>query len=264
MSDLFSLSGRRALVTGANTGMGRAIALGLASHGADLVLHHKGDEDGAGRVRDEIRSQGREASVLEADFNDGAAVEALAEDALRRGAVDILIANAAIEKRTAWTDVTPDLLDTHFAVNFKALIMLTQKLVPAMAERGWGRVVATGSVMASRPRAEALVYASLKAAQLTAIRALAREVARKGVTMNVLSPGAIETEANAARYSDPEFLKAVVAKIPAGRQGRPDDCVGPVLMLCSEAGAYVTGANIPVDGGWTIGDAPGALPGETS
>ena len=133
-----------------------------------------------------------------------------------------------------------------------------------MAGRGWGRVVATGSVMATRPRAETVVYASIKAAQLVAIRAIGREVAGNGVTMNVVSPGAIETEATASRYADAAFRRAVVAKIPVGRQGRPDDLVGAFVFLCSDAASYITGANIPVDGGWTIGDAPGALPGEAA
>jgi NAD(P)-dependent dehydrogenase (short-subunit alcohol dehydrogenase family) len=115
--------------------------------------------------------------------------------------------------------------------------------------------------MACRPRAETVVYASLKAAQLTAVRAIARDVAPHGVTMNVVSPGAIETEATAARYEDAAFRQAVAAKIPVGRHGRPDDLVGAFVFLCSDAARYITGANIPVDGGWTIGDAPGALPG---
>jgi gluconate 5-dehydrogenase len=135
-----------------------------------------------------------------------------------------------------------------------------QALVPQMAARGFGRVVALGSVLAGRPRAETVVYAALKSAQLTALRAIAREVARHGVTMNVISPGAIETERTAERYADAEFRRAVVAKIPAGRQGHPADCVAPVVMLCSAAGSYITGAEIPVDGGWSIGDAPGPLP----
>ncbi|MCT7378356.1 SDR family NAD(P)-dependent oxidoreductase [Chelativorans salis] len=264
MSSLFSLDGRRALVTGASTGIGRAIALGLAGQGADLTLHHLGDAEGAASVQEAVRSMGRNASVIEADFSSAAAVDGLARDALQMGPIDILIANAAIEIRAAWLEATTDLLDAHVAVNFTSLILLMQKLVPPMAERGWGRVVATGSVMAARPRAETVLYASLKSAQLTAVRAIAREVAASGVTMNVIAPGAIETEANAARYADPKFRQAVVAKIPAGRQGRPDDCVGPVLMLCSNAGAYVTGASIPVDGGWTVGDAMGGLPEVTT
>src|SRR5690606_37787134 len=109
-----------------------------------------------------------------------------------------------------------------------------------------------GSVMAARPRAETVAYAAMKSAQFTAIRAIARDVAPRGVTMNVVSPGAIQIDKNAARYADPAFRGVVTAKIPVGRAGRPDDLVGAVLFLCSDAAAYVTGVNIPVDGGWTI------------
>ena len=125
------------------------------------------------------------------------------------------------------------------------------------------RVVAIGSVLAERPRSETLAYASAKAAQLVAVRAIARDVARMGVTMNVVSPGAIQIEKNAARYADASFREAVVAKIsrPAGLASR--DVAGAVLFLCSDAASYITGADIPVDGGWTIGDPPGVLPGES-
>jgi gluconate 5-dehydrogenase len=154
--------------------------------------------------------------------------------------------------------VTDEHLAEHVAVNFAALLTLMRQLVPPMAARGWGRVIALGSVLASRPRAETVAYAALKSAQLTAIRAIGRDVAGRGVTMNVISPGAIETERNAGNYADAGFLRAVVAKIPAGRQGHPSDCVAPVLMLASDAAGYITGADIPVDGGWSIGDAPAA------
>lgn len=257
-SDLLSLQGRRALVTGASSGIGRAVALALARHGADVVVHHCGEAARARAVAEEI---GGAISVMEADFTDTRATSAFADEVVaRHGPIDILISNAAIERRLGWEDITPAHVEAHAAANFTALLTLAGRLVPLMSGRGWGRVVATGSVMACRPRAETAVYASLKAAQLTAVRAIARDVARHGVTMNVVSPGAIETEATAQRYSDAAFRKAVAAKIPAGRHGLPDDLVGAFVFLCSDAAGYITGADIPVDGGWTIGDAPGALP----
>lgn len=255
----FSLAKRRALVTGASSGIGRAVALGLAQHGAELVLHHFGNDEGARKTAAEI---GGNVPVLESDFTAPGAAEALAEKALREcGPIDILIANAAIERRMRWTEVDIAQITQHMTANFATLISLAGKMVPAMAERGWGRVVATGSIMAARPRAETLVYASLKAAQLTAVQAIAREVGSHGVTLNVVSPGAIETEANAQRYGDAAFRRAVAAKIPVGRHGQPDDLVGAFVFLCSDAASYITGADIPVDGGWSIGDAPGSLPG---
>jgi NAD(P)-dependent dehydrogenase (short-subunit alcohol dehydrogenase family) len=258
----FSLNGRRALVTGASSGIGRAVAIGLAEHGADIIIHHFGDAEGATETASRIAG---ETPILEADFTDTREAAAFAEDVSKnRDPIDILIANAAIERRLPWQESSVAHVEAHIAANFTSLLTLARALEPAMAERGWGRVVATGSVMATRPRAETVVYASIKAAQLVAIRALGREVASRGVTMNVVSPGAIETEATAQRYSDAAFRRAVVAKIPAGRQGRPDDLVGAFVLLCSDAASYITGANIPVDGGWTIGDPPGALPGEAA
>lgn len=254
----FSLRGRRAVVTGASSGIGRAVALGLADHGAELVLHHFGNEKGA---RDVASAIGGDTAVLEADFTKPGAAEAFADKVLKEhGPIDILIANAAIERRGAWNETDVAHIDAHVAANFSTLLLLAGKLVPPMAERGWGRVVATGSIMAARPRAETVVYAALKAAQLTAVRAIARDVGHRGVTMNVVSPGAIEIEANAERYRDPDFRRAVTAKIPLARQGQPEDLVGAFVFLCSDAASYITGANIPVDGGWSIGDASGTLP----
>lgn len=259
-NDLFSLSGRRALVTGANAGIGRALTLGLAAQGADLVLHHLDDAAGTAALARQVSAMGRDAAVVQADFSDHDAVARLAADAAKIGLIDILVANAAIERRCPWETVTPAHIEAHVAVNFTAVLQLAEAFVPAMAARGWGRVIALGSVLAHRPRAETVIYAALKSAQLTAIRAIARDVASSGVTMNVIAPGAIETERTAERYADVDFRRAVIAKIPVGRQGQPTDCVGPVVMLCSDAGSYITGAEIPVDGGWSIGDPPGALP----
>lgn len=265
MSALFCLAGRRALVTGANSPIGSAIALGLAGQGADLVLHHFAGAHAANRLAGEVQGLGRKAAVVEADFLDADGVGSFAgRVAADHGPIDILVACAAVERRQPWAETTPRHVEAHVAANFTALITLAAVLVPPMAERGWGRVVAIGSVMAARPRSETVAYAATKAAQLTAVRAIARDVAARGVTMNVVAPGAIETEHTAERYSEPAFRRAVTAKIPAGRPGLPGDVVGPVLFLCSDAAAYVTGALIPVDGGWTIGDAPGALPGEAA
>ncbi|MFY8039446.1 MAG: SDR family NAD(P)-dependent oxidoreductase [Bosea sp. (in: a-proteobacteria)] len=259
MNQRFSLAGRRALVTGASSGIGRAIALGLAEQGASVVLHHSGDAAGVEATASALGG----APFLEADFTATGAAKALAAEALRAyGPIDILIANAAIELRAPWAEISDEQIMAQFMVNLGALLGLVQAVVPPMMERGWGRIVGIGSVMATRPRSETVVYSALKSAQLTALRAIGRDTAGKGVTANVVSPGAIEIEKNAARYAEPEFRRAVVAKIPARRAGKPEDVVGAVLFLCSDAASYITGANIPVDGGWTIGDAPGALPGD--
>lgn len=249
------LAGRRALVTGANSGIGLAVARGLHALGASLVLHHHGDPERAGQIAGELGG----APVFAADFTSPGAAAALAKAA---GPVDILVANAAIERRAAWETADEALVAAHVAANFQSFVTLCQALLPSMTAKGWGRVVAIGSILGQRPRAETLAYAAMKSAQRTALMALAREVAGQGVTMNVVSPGAIEVEKNAARYADPAFRQAVIAKIPAARQGQPQDVAAAVLFLCANETGYITGADIPVDGGWSIGDAPGMLPGE--
>lgn len=250
-------SGRRALVTGGDTGIGRAIALGLAAEGADVVIHHHANEEGAQATADDIRNLGAIAHVVSADFTQSGEIGRLWGDVAEdHGAIDILIANAAIERRGAWDELSDAVIADHVQANFISLIKLLQHGVPHMVEQRWGRVVCIGSIMASRPRSETVAYAAMKSAQLTAVRAIARDVAADGVTINVVSPGAIRTERNADRYADPAFVKAVSARIPAARPGTPEDIVAPVLMLCSEGASYITGTNIMVDGGWSIGDAP--------
>ncbi|MEM8855559.1 MAG: SDR family oxidoreductase [Pseudomonadota bacterium] len=256
-----SLSGRTALVTGGDGGVGGPLALALAKAGADLIIHHCGNEDGGRHVAEEARAMGRSATVHEADFQDKGAAEALARTVLCDGGrVDILVASAAIEHRRPWEDADADHVARHVAANFTSLLDLCRILVPPMGARGWGRVLAIGSILATRPRAETVVYAALKSAQLTAIAALARDVAPLGVTLNVLSPGAIRTDRNTRNYEDKAFHAAVVAKIPIGRPGTAEDLTGPALLLCSDAAGYVTGINLPVDGGWGIGDPSGSLP----
>ncbi|MEO3388522.1 SDR family oxidoreductase [Mesorhizobium sp. CAU 1741] len=262
MSVTLPLAGRRALLTGGNSDIGAAIARRLAGDGADIVLHHFADAQTTLALADELQASGRSVGVVEANFLAADSVADFARDMLAgHGAIDILVCCAAVEVRRPWQDVEPKHLQEHLAVNVGAFLSLASVLVPPMAERGWGRVVAIGSVMAARPRAETVAYAATKAALLTAVQAVARDVAGNGVTINVVSPGAIETGPSAERYADPAFRAAVTAKIPAARPGLPDDIAGPVAFLCSDAAAYVTGINLPVDGGWTIGDAPGALPG---
>lgn len=247
---------RWALVSGANSGIGRAIARGLARSGVDIIVHHLGDPLGAQDVVDEILAFGRQAELFELDFDDVSALTSAAETLnTDTRSINILILNAAVETRADWTLLNAAAIDRHVRVNFTASILLAQALVPAMARRGWGRIVALGSILEARPRSETLVYASLKSAQLTAMRAIARTVGTDGVTVNVVSPGSILTERSRAALSDDGVRQSVERKIPMGRIGTAEDCVAPVLMLCSDAGGYITGANIPVDGGWHIGDA---------
>lgn len=247
----FRLDGRTALVTGARREIGRAIALGLAAQGARVAVHHLGSAEEAGdaaEVVGRIRAAGGQAQDFAADFAADDAGAGLARAVLAAfGAVDILVLNASIEILEPWTEITRAHFDRQVAVNLRSTLELLQALVPPMQERGWGRVVTIGSVQQTRPHPSMLVYAGSKAMQHNWALSLARQVGGSGVTVNNLAPGAIATARNAAQLA--RERAALLGNIPAGRFGRPEDLVGAALLLCSDAGSYINGASLVVDGG---------------
>jgi glucose 1-dehydrogenase len=248
--DHFRLTGRTALVTGARREIGRAIALTLAELGARLAIHHAGSAeeaaDAAAVVR-EIEQAGGDARAFGQDFACDDAGRLLAASVSAWAAVDILVLNASIELPEAYEDISRMHFDQQIAVNLRTPLELLQSLVPPMAERGWGRVLTIGSVQQMRPHPKMMVYAGTKAAQWNWMRNLARQFGGKGVTVNNLAPGAILT----ARNRDQMAVEgaALVERIPAGRLGHPHDLCGAAALLCSDAGAYINGANLYVDGG---------------
>ena len=238
-------------MTGARREIGRAIALALAAQGARLAVHHAGTETearDADEVVQRIRAQGGQADAFPADFTSDDASKRLANDVLGAfGVVDILVLNASIELPEDFRSVDRDRFDRQIAVNLRSTLELLQVLVPPMAERGWGRVLAIGSVQQELPHPQMIVYAGTKAAQANWIRIMARQFGRRGVTANNLAPGAILTARNRAQME--HEAEAIVQRIPTGRLGTPADLVGAALLLCSDAGAYINGANLFVDGG---------------
>lgn len=251
-SDLssFNLAGRRALITGSSRGIGAALAVGLADAGADVVIHYTGRSDAANAVAAEVRQRGRRSGVVQADL--------VAEDAPRRvfdgavaalGGIDILILNASVQLKKNWMNFSRAELDQHYAVNYRSSYELLQLFAPAMCERGWGRVLTIGSVQEVKPHPQMLPYSSLKHAQTGLALGLAKQLAPLGVTVNALAPGVILTDRNAEALGDPDYAAKVRAAIPTGRFGDCTDCVGAALLLCSDAGAYITGQNLFVDGG---------------
>ena len=249
----FNLAGRTALVTGARREIGRAIALGLAAQGARVAVHHAGTEEearDAGDVVAEIRANfGGEAEAFGCDFSGDDAGRELADAVIARFAqVDVLVLNASIEILEDYDQVSRAHFDRQIAVNLRTTLELIQHLVPPMAARGWGRVLAIGSVQQDIPHPQMMVYAGTKAAQANWIRNLARQVGPSGVTANNLAPGAILTARNREQL-DPETAAKLIEHIPVRRLGRPEDIVGAALLLCSDAGSYINGANILVDGG---------------
>lgn len=251
--DRFRLKGRTALVTGARREIGRAIALALASVGARLAIHHAGtveEKSDADAVVHEIERAGGEARAFGQDFGLDDSGHSLAAAVTAWSPVDILVLNASIELPEPYQDITRERFDRQIAVNLRSPMELLQDIVPAMATRGWGRVVTIGSVQQVRPHPQMLVYAGTKAAQLNWAWNLARQFGGQGVTVNNLAPGAIQTARNRAQLAtEGEALKQ---RIPTGRLGTPDDLVGAALLLCSDAGSYINGVNLYVDGGRSI------------
>jgi NAD(P)-dependent dehydrogenase (short-subunit alcohol dehydrogenase family) len=194
-----------------------------------------------------IEAAGGVARAFGQDFAADDAGRLLASAVSAWAAVDILVLNASIELPEAYQDISRAHFDRQIAVNLRTPLELLQSLVPPMAERGWGRVLTIGSVQQMRPHPKMMVYAGTKAAQWNWMRNLARQFGGKGVTVNNLAPGAILT----ARNRDQMAVEgaALVERIPAGRLGHPNDLCGAAALLCSDAGAYINGVNLYVDGG---------------
>jgi glucose 1-dehydrogenase len=246
----FRLDGRTALVTGARREIGRAIALALAGVGARLAIHHVGTEEearDAANVVATIELAGGKAQAFAQDFAEDDAGTKLATAVTAWASVDILVLNASIEIPEDWQTISREHFDRHIAVNLRSTLELLQALVPPMAERGWGRVLTIGSVQQVMPHPAMLVYAGTKAAQFNWVLNLSRQYGGRGVTVNNLAPGAILTARNEAQMQ--REGTALAQRIPVGRLGAPDDLVGAALLLCSDAGRYMTGGNVYVDGG---------------
>ncbi|MFH1499065.1 MAG: SDR family oxidoreductase [Verrucomicrobiota bacterium] len=246
----FDLTGRRALVTGSSRGIGAAIAVGLAEAGADVMVHYTGNAGAAGDVAGRITAAGRRTGLVRADLGADDGPYRLHEETVAAlGGVDILVLNASIQIQKDWLDFTRAELDAHHAVNYRAGYQLLQLCVPGMIAAKWGRVVTLGSVQEIRPHPAMLPYSSSKHAQTGLVLGLAKQLAPHGITLNNLAPGVIQTDRNSASLADPAYADKVRAAIPAGCFGESADCVGAALLLCSDAGRYITAQNLFVDGG---------------
>ena len=246
------LDGRRALVTGARRGIGRAIAAMFVEAGASVAISHEGEHDAF-----EARETGRvigTAAVIAADLSDPAAPARLMQDATRclGGPIGILVCNAAVDRRIVMADLAVEDIDLTFAVNVRSTLELVRAALPGLRALE-GRLILLGSVQQWRPNPNQIAYAASKAAIANMGRNLARQLAPEGITVNVLCPGAIETEGNATALADPEYRRIVEARIPNGRLGRPEDVAAAALFLCSRAASYVNGTEILIDGALAAG-----------
>jgi NAD(P)-dependent dehydrogenase (short-subunit alcohol dehydrogenase family) len=250
VADRFTSAGRRALVTGASRGIGRAIALGLAEAGADVAVHYATDRTSAASAAAAVVAAGRASMIVPADLTTPGAGRRLAEDVLREwDTLDVVVLNAGLTWRRPFSEITSADVGLEVQFGFGSAIEILQTLVPPMAARGWGRVVVIGSVQQVRQNPNAAVYAAMKSATANLAENLARQFGPSGVTVNTVAPGLIDTDSTASQMNDPATLAASLEEIPLRSVGRPDDCVGAVLLLCSKAGRYITGSTLFVDGG---------------
>lgn len=255
---LTSHAGRRVLITGASLGIGREIARLFAAQGAIVAIHYSRQVDemtgyagAAAALVDDLQTHSPRSIGLDVDLGVAGSGAQLVKRAIEAiGGVDVLVICASTQMREPFDAVTAQSIAKHARVNFEASIEMLQAALPPMAAAGWGRVVSIGSLNQLRPDPELAVYAAMKAAHHNVIRNLARVHAASGVTLNTVSPGLISTPRNAWRRENLADWHAIEHKAnPMHRAGCPEEVAHMVLLLASGAGAFVTGADIPVDGG---------------
>ena len=242
---MFDLSGKKALVTGATQGIGFEIARLLAAHGAAVTITGASSDEKCQSAAARIPgAQWFRANLTVAEERE--ALFAMAKD------IDILVLNASIQYKATWNEFTEAQYDEMMECNLKASYFLIRAYAEEMKKRGFGRIVTLGSVNQYNQHKELSLYAVTKAAQYKLVKNIAASLAPYGVTINNVAPGAIATPRNAEIYEDDDRRTAVEKAIPCGRFGTPSDIAPAVLLLCSDAGAYITGTEIVIDGGLSL------------
>jgi 2-deoxy-D-gluconate 3-dehydrogenase len=248
MLDLFNLAGRTALVTGANTGLGQGIAVALAQAGADIVAVGRSAATDTGAA---VTARGRRFLDIRADLSSTAPVREVVDAAVNlNGRLDIVVNNAGIIRRADSLDVEEADWDAVIDTNLKSVFFLAQAAARHMAAHGGGKIVNIASLLSFQGGVRVPAYAASKSAVAGLTRALANEWAAHGINVNAIAPGYFDTNNTAALRADPVREPAILARIPAGRWGQPQDLAGAAVFLASRASDYVHGVVLPVDGGW--------------
>ena len=246
----FRLDNKVAVVTGSSRGIGREIAIAFAEQGADIVLNCRSQRSQADAVAEEIRALGRKVLVNQADLVNPEDVRRLYQEAMDAfGKIDILVLNASYQIRKEWSRYSLDEVEQQMMVNFTASYELIRLVVPQMKEREWGRVLTIGSIQEIKPHPDMLIYAASKCAQASMVKNLARQITANGVTINNLAPGTIITDRTKHVLEDPTYREQVLADIPINDFGRSEDCASAALLLCSDAGRFINGIDLLVNGG---------------
>ncbi len=245
-----TLSGKTALVTGSSRGIGRATGLKLASMGAKVVFH--GVTAGE-KLASAVAEAGNGALSLTADFGDMAAVAGLAATLKELSLVpDILVLNASVQSYTGLGNFDSAEFIRMYRTNVESSCVILKELVPEMRKKGSGRIIFVGSINGIQPASRLAIYGSAKAALMNIAKTAALENAPYGITVNTILPGVIETDRNAAALSNAEFAESLKAQIPMHRFGTSEECAELIAFLASDAASYITGAEIPIAGGWQL------------
>jgi 2-deoxy-D-gluconate 3-dehydrogenase len=249
IAPLFNLSGKLALVTGCDKGIGKAMALALAEAGADIVGASRTLQAGSS-IEAEVNALGRAFFPFQVDLEERSAVYAFIEKVKQSHHIDILINNAGTIMRKPAAEHPDEYWDKVMNVNLDAAFILTREFGKGMLEKGAGKVVFTCSMLSYQGGINVVGYTASKSAVAGLVKAFANEWAAKGVNVNGIAPGYIATDNTQALREDPDRSRSIMERIPAGRWGTPDDLKGAVIFLCSDASNYVHGTLLNVDGGW--------------
>lgn len=251
LDTMFSLAGRTAVVVGGTGVLGGALAEGLGRAGAFVVVAGRGADRGEARV-DAIRAAGGDGTFVSVDATDRESVQALLQAAVHaRGKADILVNCAGVNSSVPYFDIPDDDFAKVIDTNLKSTHIGCQVFGAHMAEHGGGAILNIGSVSADKPLSRVFIYSASKAAVVNYTKNVARELAPKGVRVNVLCPGFFPAEQN-KKILSPERIASIMGKTPMGRFGNPDELLGAAILLCAPvAGSFITGAEVYVDGGFT-------------
>jgi 2-deoxy-D-gluconate 3-dehydrogenase len=246
----FQLQGKTALVTGSDTGLGQAMAVALAEAGADIIGASNVDAIKEGDTKKKVTELGRKFTGYVVDISNREGLYAFINEIKTNHNIDILINNAGMILRKPVAEHPDDWWDKVISVNLDAQFILTREFGKTMIEKGSGKIVFTCSLLSFQGGINVPGYTASKSAVAGLVKAFANEWASKGININGIAPGYFATNNTEALRADPVRSKAILERIPAGRWGEPQDLKGPVVFLCSEAGAYVNGTVLTVDGGW--------------
>lgn len=250
--DLFDLTGKVAMVTGASKGLGKAMATGLAKAGADLALCARNLDD-LGKAAAETGKWGNRVDAFPFDVRDQESIRKASDSILAKfGRIDILVNNAGINVRKAVLELSEEEWDSVLDTNLKGYFLVAKAVVPAMIRQGGGKVINISSIFGAVGMNHQAAYAASKGGIVQLTKVMAIEWAKSGIQVNAIGPTYFETPLVAALRNDPERFRFINERTPMGRWGQPEELEGTVIFLASRASDFITGQTIYVDGGWTI------------